>query len=291
MGITRRSGAGAAAPPRRSFVTFALGMAAAAVLLLSAAASTAMAQAPSGAVDPAIADGTAQQRLDAAKQRWQAAGIEDYRFTVERQCFCVPSFRGPVAIVVRGGVPDAATPAAFQDVATVPRLHAIVQQAIDDRVERLDVRYDRRGVPLSISIDHSSMIADDEIAYVVSGFTVDPRPRLLVDYHRTGGFIGVDDRLSVTPSGLATRTERGGAPEQFQLSPAQLGELKDALDAADFPSLKPVYKPPFVLSDGFVYTITHQGRTVVVFEEATVPAGLEAAIAVLSQLFGAGVPA
>ncbi|MGH2942806.1 MAG: DUF6174 domain-containing protein [Solirubrobacteraceae bacterium] len=261
-------------------------MAAAAALLVGAAASSAVAQAPAS-VDPGIADGTAQRELDAAKQRWQAAGIGDYHFTVERQCFCAPSFRGPVTIVVRGGAPDATTPAAFQDIATVPRLHAIVQQAIDDRVERLDVTYDARGVPLAISIDRSSMVADDEIAYLVSGFTVDSRSRPLVDYRRSGGFIGVDDRLSVAHNGLATRTERGGAPEEFQLSPADLGALKDVLEAADFPSLKPVYKPPFPLSDGFVYTVTYRAKTVVVFEGAAIPAPLDAAIAALGQLFAA----
>ena len=190
----------ATAPARRlTHDMRALAVGAAAVLLLTGA-SSAMAQAPSapGAVDPGIANGRAQQQLDAARQRWQAAHISDYHFTVERVCFCVPSFRGPATIVVRDGAP-LAPPASFEDVATVPRLHAIVQQAIDDRVERLTVAYDARGVPQSISIDRSSMIADDEITYRVTGFTVD-RPR----YSAKG-----DVRLRLRwegPRGNATRT-------------------------------------------------------------------------------------
>lgn len=286
---TARSIWAQAASARRSTFS-ACALAATAVLVLTAAASSATAQAPLGPVDPGIADGTAQQQLDAAKLRWQAASVSNYHYTVERRCFCVPSFAGPATIVVRDDLPQA-TPAGFEEVATVPRLHAIVQKAIDDRVERLGVAYDARGVPLSIAIDRSSMIADDEITYLVSGFTVDPRSRLLVAYQRTGGFIGVDDRLSVARNGRAIRTERGGAPTEFDVSPADLSELKDALEAADFPSLKAVYKPPFVLSDGFVFTVTYNGKTVMVYEEATIPAALQQVIARLSQIFGNGSPA
>jgi hypothetical protein len=118
----------------------------------------------------------------------------------------------------------------------------------------------------------------------------DPRPSLLVSYHRTGGFIGVDDRLSITSDGHVTRTDRTGATAEFDLSPAALSELQDALEAADFPSLKKVYKPPFVVSDGFDFTITSHGRTVVVFAEADIPPALAAVIDRLSQIFGAGSP-
>jgi hypothetical protein len=260
------------------------------VLVLTAGASSAMARAPLGPVDPGIANGTAQQTLNGAKQRWQAAHISNYHYTVERQCFCAPSFRGPVTIVVRNDKSEG-TPAAFENVATVPLLHAVVQKAIDDRVDRLGVVYDARGVPLSIAIDGRLMIADDEITYVVSGFTVDPRPSLLVSYHRTGGFVGVDDRLSIASDGRVTRTDRSGVPEEFDLSAAALSELQDALEAADFPSLKSVYKPPFPISDGFVFTVTSHGKTVVVYEGAIIPAGLQQVIARLSQIFGDGSPA
>jgi hypothetical protein len=287
MGIARSIRPQARSARRSAFSTIAA--AAAAALVLGAGASSAVAQAPQRSVDPGIANGTAQQQLNAAKQRWQAAQVSNYHYTVERQCFCAPSFRGPVTIVVRNDKPQG-TPAGFENVATVPLLHAIVQKAIDDKVDRLGVVYDRRGVPLSIAIDGRLMIADDEITYLVSGFTVDPRPSLLVSYHRTGGFIGVDDRLSITSDGHVTRTDRTGATAEFDLSPAALSELQDALEAADFPSLAKVYKPPFVVSDGFDFTITSHGRTVVVFAEAVIPPALGAVIDRLSQIFGDGSP-
>ena len=285
MGVAHRIGPESRSARRSTFSTIAL--AAAAALMLGAGASSALAHAPQRAVDPGIANGTAQQQLNAAIQRWQTAQISNYHYTVERVCFCAPSFRGPVTIVVRNDKPQG-TPAGFEDVATVPLLHAIVQKAIDDNVDRLGVVYDRRGVPLSIAIDRSVMIADDEITYRVSGFTVDPRPSLLVSYHRTGGFIGVDDRLSIASDGHVTRTDRSGVPEEFDLSPAALSELQDALEAANFPSLKKVYKPPFTVSDGFVYTVTYRGKTVVVYQEAIIPPALGAVIDRLSQIFGEG---
>jgi hypothetical protein len=172
--------------------------AAAVVLLTGAGSATAQAQAPAHPVDPGIVNGTEQQQLNAARQRWQAAHIGDYHFTVERLCFCPPSFRGPATITVRNGAP-LAPPAEFTEVATVPRLHTVIQKAINDRVERLDVTYDTRGVPLSISIDVSSMIADEETAYRITAFTVD-RPA-----YSAGG----DVRLQLHwegPRGNATRT-------------------------------------------------------------------------------------
>jgi hypothetical protein len=56
-------------------------------------------------------------------------------------------------------------------VATVPRLHALIQGAIDHRFASIDVRYGRRGVPRSISLDRFAMAVDDEIAYTIKRFT------------------------------------------------------------------------------------------------------------------------
>jgi hypothetical protein len=111
---------------------------------------------------------------------------------------------------------------------------------------------------------------------------------LLVSYERTGGFIGVDDRLSITSDGHVTRTDRFGDTSEFDLSPGDLSELKNLLEAADFPSLAGVYKPKFVVSDGFDFTIRSHDKTVVVFAEATIPPALAAVINRLSQIFGNG---
>jgi hypothetical protein len=136
-----------------------------------AGAATASAAAPA-AVDPQIANGAAQQQLDAAKADFQQAGIGDYHFSVERLCFCAPAFRGPAAIVVRNGA-ALSPPPEFEELSTVPKLHAVVQEAIDDEVEKLTVQYDANGVPLSIFVDVSAGFIDDEITYRVTNFVVD----------------------------------------------------------------------------------------------------------------------
>jgi hypothetical protein len=80
-------------------------------------------------------------------------------------------------------------------------------------------------------------------------------------------------------------TGRDGASDVFFLSSAALSELMNVLEAANFPSLKARYEPPFVISDGFEYTLTYRGKTVVVIEGGT-PAQLEAPIALLEGLLG-----
>ena len=114
-------------------------------------------------------NGSAQRELDAARERWRAAGLRSYRFRARLQCFCAPSFRAPAVIVVRHGRP-VDPPDRLRDVATVPRLLRKVQRAIDERVAGLSVRYGRRGVPRSIWIDSSRRIADEEVGYVVERF-------------------------------------------------------------------------------------------------------------------------
>jgi hypothetical protein len=139
--------------------------------------------------------------------------------------------------------------------------------------------WDTMGLLLSSAIGPSRLLA---------GSAVSPS-RLLVAYHRTGGFAGLDDRLSVTRNGRATRTARDGVPHVFQLRAADLRRLERALQAADFPSLEDEYLPEFPVSDGFTYTLTHRNKTVVTADGA-VPAALKTPIAVLDRLL-AGPPA
>lgn len=130
-------------------------------------AAPAAGQAPRDEPDPSIANGSAQRKLDAARRQWRRARIPDYRFELERSCFCAG--RGPVVLVVRRGRP-VDPPAALRDVATIRRLHREVQRAIDREAADLSVRYDRRGLPRSIRIDDVRGLADDEVSYRVLRF-------------------------------------------------------------------------------------------------------------------------
>ena len=120
-----------------------------------------------GEPDTSIADGSAQRGLDRARRRWRRAGIHNYRFELNVLCFCVT--RGPVVVFVRNDRPVDA-PETVRDVATVRRLHRVVQRAIDRNVPDLSVRYDRRGIPRGIEIDNIEQAIDDEVAYRVEHF-------------------------------------------------------------------------------------------------------------------------
>lgn len=147
----------------------------AALLALCLLAAPAAAQYPPGPAptiprddpDPSIASGSAQRKLDAARHRWHRAAIHNYRFSYDAICFC--PHRTPQVLFVRN---DRAVkpPPGLRDVATIRRLHRIVQGAIDREVAGLSVRYDRRGVPRRISVDGRRMVADDEITYRVPKF-------------------------------------------------------------------------------------------------------------------------
>jgi len=141
----------------------------AAALALAAAAAPAHAQVPGDDVDPAIADGRAQQRLDAAHDTWRAAGVRSYRYRARHLCFCGPDVTDPARIVVRDRRP-VDPPRRLRKMATVTRLFRLVQGAIDDRVADLQVRYDERGVPRRIFVNSLLQLADEEETYVVRRF-------------------------------------------------------------------------------------------------------------------------
>ena len=142
-------------------------------LLVLAGVASAAAQSPPGPVfprnepDPSIRDGSAQRALDRARKRWRRADIHNYRFSLDRACFCPPTDT-PV-LFVRNDRPVNAT-ADTRLVATVRRLQRRVQAAIDDEVAGLDVRYDRRGIPREIGIDQIKFAVDDEVSYSVKSF-------------------------------------------------------------------------------------------------------------------------
>ena len=112
--------------------------------------------------------------------------------------------------------------------------------------------------------------------------TANNSSRQLVDYHRSGGFAGLEDSLTVSRSGVGVHTSHGWARRVFRVSPAALADLERALEAADFRSLDPSYLPTTPVADGFDYTITHLGATVVTADGA-VPAPLEPVIAELDR--------
>jgi hypothetical protein len=137
--------------------------------LAASAIPVAAAQHAGDKADAGIRDGSEQRRLTSARGAWKNGGVRSYSFRLTRACFC-PAAQD-IRIVVRRGRPAASTGEELLDVATVPRMFRRIQRSIDAKVAGLTVRYGKRGVPSSISIDGSRMVADDEIGYTIRRFT------------------------------------------------------------------------------------------------------------------------
>lgn len=132
--------------------------------------------------------GSANSELDRNEKLWKSQNITSYDFTLTRSCFCPEDWRGPVNIQVRNGTVtstkyvsngQAATPEKFGDVDTIEELFAVIRDAyegkntFDQKAETVEVTYHpQMGYPLTIYIDVSTMIADEEQGYTVEGFVV-----------------------------------------------------------------------------------------------------------------------
>jgi hypothetical protein len=164
-----------------------------------------------------------------------------------------------------------------------PDPHRICTQIFGGpQTARVTGSVDGRGVWRGFSRQNGCAIAEWDRMGLLFEAAMSPS-RVLVAYHRTGGLLGLDDRLSVARSGLAIHTRRDGSVQVFYLSAADRRKLEDALEAANFPALKGKYLPQFPVSDGFTYTLTHRGKTVVTADGA-IPAALETPIALLNGL-------
>lgn len=116
--------------------------------------------------------------LQVNRSRWQAAGIVDYTYQVDRGCFC--GFAGPHEIQVRDGLivavidlrDGSAVEAQFFDFFdTVEDLFDIIERAIANQAAVLEVDYHvQLGYPTRIELDGALNVADDELTVTVSRF-------------------------------------------------------------------------------------------------------------------------
>ena len=88
-----------------------------------------------------------------------------------------------------------------------------------------------------------------------------------LEYRRTGGLAGVDDRITVTREGLLEVRKRQGGRATAQLSPGDLKELASLLSGwRKLPS-----RGDLVSADVFIYSITYDGVTVTAVEFSRAP--------------------
>ncbi len=103
-----------------------------------------------------------------------------------------------------------------------------------------------------------------------------------IDYQRSGGFIGVQDHLTIDLNGHATLTRRTGNSE-FDLTRDELTAIQTAFQSAGFASLPENSMPRAGTADAYLYVITYQGHQVQTGDSA-IPKQLEPVIASLNRL-------
>src|SRR5688500_6161239 len=74
-----------------------------ALLLLLTRACVPAPEAPASSGPGGVVQGAGPDDLEAARERWDAADIDDYAFTIRRSCFCPPEYSGPYRATVRDG--------------------------------------------------------------------------------------------------------------------------------------------------------------------------------------------
>jgi hypothetical protein len=108
---------------------------------------------------------------------------------------------------------------------------------------------------------------------------------VIVDYVRTGGFIGVQDHLVVRADGHGAARSRGGRRRVFHLSHRRLVALRAALTRAHLPRHATYQRGG--AADVFLYAIRTPGHLVYA-DEIAAPKRITALVAVLERLRASG---
>ncbi len=108
----------------------------------------------------------------------------------------------------------------------------------------------------------------------------------LIEYHRSGGIRGTDDRLVIKNDGTATLNRNGRASNTTVASDV-MDRLRRALRQSQFGSLRSEYDAPpgggGSGADMYNYTITHDGHTVRA-RDASLPEALHPVISILDRI-------
>ena len=118
-----------------------------------------------------------QAELRRNESLWSTTRPASYVYTVERQCFCLGSSRGPVRVSVVGASVAARVYTATgepvpEELAelfpSVDGLFDVIRDALQRDAHELRVTYEPgSGVPLEIWIDYVATVIDEELGFMV----------------------------------------------------------------------------------------------------------------------------
>jgi hypothetical protein len=138
-------------------------------IALGAGAAPALAAADPQPVQPFVPGINEDPELAAAWQKWQSKGVDDYVISVRLSCFCVPEkavrtvIRNDRTVKVTQGDRRLRSRRGW----SMDELFTMIREATAAS-DSVTVDHTRRGVPRSIAVDPSTMVADDETYYTVS---------------------------------------------------------------------------------------------------------------------------
>jgi hypothetical protein len=107
-------------------------------------------------------------------------------------------------------------------------------------------------------------------------------PPSAIEYARTGGFAGFNDKLTIDAKGHVVLTRRSGKSE-FDLDDAALQKIYAAFQTANWATIPENSMGLGVPPDGFSYTVSYQGHTVKT-ADAAVPRAMQVLLDALNQI-------
>jgi hypothetical protein len=111
-------------------------------------------------------------------------------------------------------------------------------------------------------------------------------PAVLVDYYRTGGIAGINDRLVIFDNGVALVSGKTTNSE-IELNQTDIDRIITLFDQAQFLNLEGNYSGRLGSVDLIKYTISYESKTVNT-EDTAIPPTLKPVIAELNRIVGMG---
>ncbi|WAC05601.1 MAG: hypothetical protein OS112_02945 [Methanoregula sp.] len=115
-------------------------------------------------------------------------------------------------------------------------------------------------------------------------------PAVFVDYYRTGGIAGFDDRLVIFDNGAAVVATKDGSKE-IVLNSTDMNRISDMFMQAQFSMLQNNYPAPRGSLELIRYSISYHGKTVTT-EDSAVPPSLDPVLDEMNRIVkNAGIKA
>jgi hypothetical protein len=109
-----------------------------------------------------------------------------------------------------------------------------------------------------------------------------PAPALLVDYYRTGGFAGFNDRLVIFDNGVAVVSGKD-INREIELNQSDIDRINMIFNTSQFSMLEGNYSARRGHVDVIKYSISYHGKTVNA-EDSAIPPSLQPVIDELNRI-------